>query len=805
MESLFTDSSIAEISGKEGELLKYDPKGELLLFPVRHHSPVCSYQLIGAIDEFSPTVILIEGPENANSLIPVLTDENTTLPAALYYFYKDKKKLVSEEAEDYKCYYPFLYSSPEYNALTEGKARGIPARFIDLPYCEILINTAGDKGLRTDRERHSYTDDSRLMRSQFYKRLCEKTGIRSFEEFWEKYFEIEGLKLTPEQFCRNMHTYCVLTRADEKQEELEADGTLARERHMAMRIREALDSGERVLVVTGGFHSIGLAALLNGGAFKSAKLHKIPDDQQGCFPTAYSYEAADALHGYASGMNGPGFYDGIMKRLKEGADPLNVYNDATLELLIKTAKKSAKHDIAVSIADITSAQTLMHGLAALRNVSQCGMSELYDGVTSAFIKGEKTISSAMPLSILKKLAMGEAVGHIGDKSHVPPLVADFEKQCEGFRLKYSSVVPHEAEVPLFSGEKGLSLSRFFHRLDFLETGFAKLDKWPDLHRGRDRSRVREQWTYRRTPQVDSSLIDHTTDGFTIEEACTSVAARQLSQRRRCENAAQTAIDCFLMGIPMTVPQLELLDEIVANDGDFFSVGEGLKCFGRLFDLRKLYEFEDSSSLEYMNRCMGKLISALPTMANVPDEQADNTVNIMRTMYSLTGNVLDQWRDAFEGALLTVTEAKDKQPTVYGAAMGLLYAMEASRRENAENAMRGYLSGSAQVRKQGAAYLKGLFRTAGDIVLADDSFLRMTDELITGFESEDFLEILPSMRLAFSYFTPSEIQETAKAVAALHGTDSSDVLSGDIIDEGLFDFGKKLDSLIISQLKGGEQQ
>ena len=138
-------------------------------------------------------------------------------------------------------------------------------------------------------------------------------------------------------------------------------------------------------------------------------------------------------------------------------------------------------------------------------------------------------------------------------------------------------------------------------------------------------------------------------------------------------------------------------------------------------------------------------------------------------------------------------------------MGLLYAIEADRRGDAENAMRGYLSGSAEVRKKGADYLRGLFRTAGDIVLADDSFLTMTDELMTGFETADFMEILPSMRLAFSYFTPSEIHDIARAAADIHGGKADDLLSGDVIDEGLYGFGKMLDSLITAQLSGGEQK
>lgn len=149
------------------EIIPFDYSQPFMLFPVRHHSPVCSWQLIRAIKEYQPDVILIEGPENANDMIGVLTDERTKLPAAFYYYYKDRKKFISDEAEDYKCYYPFIYASPEYNALKTAAAMDIEARFIDLPYSEILITTAENKGLRSNKDKHSYTDDSRLIYSKF--------------------------------------------------------------------------------------------------------------------------------------------------------------------------------------------------------------------------------------------------------------------------------------------------------------------------------------------------------------------------------------------------------------------------------------------------------------------------------------------------------------------------------------------------------------------------------------------------------------------------------------------------------------
>jgi hypothetical protein len=203
--------------------------------------------------------------------------------------------------------------------------------------------------------------------------------------------------------------------------------------------------------------------------------------------------------------------------------------------------------------------------------------------------------------------------------------------------------------------------------------------------------------------------------------------------------------------------------------------------------------------------MSRLIPALPAMANSPEDKAVDVVDIMRLMYSLTGSMLESWRGTFVEALLTLAGSKDKTPEIYGAAMGLLYSLDPTRRCAAEEAMRGFLQGSEKVRMQGADYLKGLFCTAGDIVLADDSFLYMTDDLITGFDREDYLEILPSMRLAFSHFTPSEIQSIAKAVAGIHGVKDNDIMYGDIIDEGLSEFGRKLDSLITAKLNGGEGQ
>ncbi|MBR1554558.1 MAG: hypothetical protein IJ644_04095 [Oscillospiraceae bacterium] len=783
MEQILSQQNIAE-------KIALNFQNQVIFFPVRHHSPVCSYQLRKTIEACQPEIILIEGPENANDLISVLTDEKTVLPCAIYYFYKDKKKYISEDAEDYHCYYPFLNASPEFTAMKEAKKRNIPAKFIDLPYSEILINSRNYQ--------QNYADDSYLVKSRFYQKLCEKTNLRSFDEFWEKYFEIAGLRLSPEDFIRQMYTYCILTRQDASKEELDSDGCTAREQHMAFRIQETMQNYQKILVVTGGFHSWGLSELLKS-KIKPVKLHKFTEEIQNCYPIAYSYQAADALRGYASGMMHPYFYDKISEALETADSPEGIYHQQALDFLTKTAKESAKKDIAVSISDITSAYSLMEGLAALRNSPEAGIFEIYDGVTGAFIKGEKTAASSLPLEILSKLATGEAVGHIGDKNHVPPLISDFENQCKKFRLKANTAVPQEAEISLFTSEKELEKSRFFHQMEFLQTEFCKMTKGADLHANKDRSRVRELWRYCRSPQTDAALVDHTTDGSTLGEACKTVASKMIHQEHRCEIIAHVSVDCFLMGVTLSDADIFLMEQILANDGDFFSLGNGLYYFDMLHELRNLYDFADPSNLKYMEQCFTKLIALLPSMGTVQPEQAQECIKICKLLYNVSGRVFPERQNEFKSALLTLSEREQKEPSVYGAAMGLLYALDGNYLQSAENAMQGYLTGSPAMKKQGASYLKGLFETARDIALMDKNFLAMTDSLLSDMEYDDFMEILPSLRLAYGYFTPFEIQEISGEVSEFHGL-KEDLTSQTGLDEALVAFGAELDAEIFRELR-----
>ena len=60
----------------------WDLSGPVLYFPVRHHSPVCSFHLLRAVEAYGPDCILVEGPQNARHLIPVLIHPETKPPCS---------------------------------------------------------------------------------------------------------------------------------------------------------------------------------------------------------------------------------------------------------------------------------------------------------------------------------------------------------------------------------------------------------------------------------------------------------------------------------------------------------------------------------------------------------------------------------------------------------------------------------------------------------------------------------------------------------------------------------------------------
>ena len=798
MERVLRGEEVSEIDLPE----LYDLSRPILYFPIRHHSPACAWHLKKAVAAYEPDCILIEGPENAQEQIRVLAHPETKAPVALYYFYKDSKGLLSEDKEDYRCYYPFLDSSPELVAMREAEALGIPARFIDLPYGEILIGTAEDRGIRAEREKPSYNDDYLLSRSAYLRRLCEKTGLRSFDELWEKYFEIGGLFLETADFIRLVSVQCGLSRQHTPKEELEADGCLLRERYMAQQIAEASGKYKRILVVTGGFHTYGLMELETlQPAAKPVKLHRLADRDQGVYPIAYSMEAADALNGYASGMQSPGFYQQVWDRLLKKETPEGAYEGAALHQLVSAGRQARKKKEPLSSYDIICALSMAKGLAALRGKQEPGLYELRDAALSSFVKGEYSPSTDLPLRILSELNRGKQVGSLCRDADRPPLILDFEEQCRKFGLKIQAAGQQEVTLELFTKKKHLAMSRFFYQIEYLGTGFARRTRGADLLNRKDKSRIREIWSYRFSGSVLAALVDVSMMGGTVAEASRTRLVRQFQTSQSSQEAARLMAQGFLMGFREEQARMGMhIREVLMEDGDFFSLTKGFSHLGMLYELQDLYEVQDSAEREALIRiCFQKIVQLLPSMAQVKDEQLKECMEGCLSLYQITGRPgFVRYRPVLLEAFERLLGQRGITPGLEGTVLGLLYGYESRYEARIRSAAAGYLQGTDEMQMKSAAFLRGLFYTARDFVFVQEHFLEMIDGLLEKLSGEAFMKLLPELRQAFGYFTPLEIDRIAGKAAGLHGVKKQEVLHGRMVLPAEYEYGEALDAWAVKK-------
>ncbi len=112
------------------------------VFGIRHHGPGCARSLRQALDTLSPDIVLIEGPPDANSLLPLAADAAMRPPVALLVYRSEPPKpSTAEHPSDaqraarrhWAVFYPFAEFSPEWQAIRFALERGIAVRFMDLP------------------------------------------------------------------------------------------------------------------------------------------------------------------------------------------------------------------------------------------------------------------------------------------------------------------------------------------------------------------------------------------------------------------------------------------------------------------------------------------------------------------------------------------------------------------------------------------------------------------------------------------------------------------------------------------------
>lgn len=805
------------------DLLETIAASSVVFFPVRHHSPACAWHLQKCIRECKPDRILIEGPANFTPLIPLMLHPKTRSPFAIYTNFIDSDREIFPGEEDDKregnpprfaAYYPFCDFTPELVALRTGAAIGAQLQFIDLTYPEQVWAERGRLNEESQKHVDSLMAERHLKRSACLRRLAQATGCRDQDDLWDHLFEVRYEAVSTNDFIRNVVAYCCLARMDCEAKELEEDGTLPRERAMASAIMDAWrasaagPSRGRVLVVTGGFHTVALPGMIGASPGEKERI-KIKGNAQAPVLVRYSFDQLDSLNGYAAGMPSPQYYDFFWSEVCAG-QPAPLL-EAALRVIVEIGRLTRERKLpnALSSADAIAALAQARSLAVLRGHPGPAREDILDGIRSCFVKGSMDAEGEILMGLAHHVLSGTAIGDIPPEAGVPPLVDHFRQVAGQLRLNIHDSVRKKMSLDIYRKVAHRKVSRLFHTLAFLDAPFATLAGGPDFVSGTGLDLLHEHWDYAWSPRTESALVDASIYGSTLEEAASNrlkeaiTALQTEGKSRNAGVAVAMLIRACRMGLhPYTGELLKQIRTNIEEDSAFVSVTEAANQLVLLWQSREPLEAHSLREIpELANAAYQRLCYLMDGLAQCPQEDVLNTLSALcltRELLASARKWLDP--DLFWEAEERLMKMPQASTPIVGGSAGLLYTEGRLSTEALLSLVRGQLSGATGDSRTKVGFMMGLLRTCREAAWQHTAILEALNTMLDSWDDQEFIHLLPELRLTFADLTPGETDRVAGAVASMYGKKELGDLVHHDVTENQMRLHLKITEQVVASLK-----
>lgn len=753
--------------------------------PVRHHSPACALALQALIREVRPAAVLIEGPDDFDTLLPLLLDGATRPPVAIL------AQATTTTSGDNpgavrSVFYPFCDYSPEWVALHEGRVAGAQLAFIDRPWRadddDHLLDSDDDEDVI------NLMSERYLAHSDYLKALAARTGCRDQDELWEHLFELrEGAALRDwRRLFADVHTYCAMARNDYETAVLEAEGSLPRERHMAAHLRawrQKVDGP--IVVVTGGFHTTALQRMLNEATPAAMAKDSSASKRLGSWLVRYSFDRLDALSGYAAGMPSPAYYQWVWESANANDDgPL--LNEVAAHCLTGLARQSRAQGLAeqISTATVQAAVVQAARLADLRGHAGPGRQDLLDAVRSCFVKGAIDDGTSGMAADIHRYLGGSRIGDIPPSAGSPPLLEDARRTAAHMRINLDDSTARTVRLDLYRKERHRARSRFLHLMAYLDTGLARWQSGPDFIGGSSLELLTEEWRVAWNPLVEARLIECSPLGATLHAAAMARLRRDQAalatqgQGRSAAAAVSLLTRACVIGLHQQLPSLlQLIGDLLDEDANAGSV---ITCSHRLL---LLWRGREPLGLQEHPQLRALLLQAwntalylVPQLAQAKPEDEAAAIGHLRTLRTLHGalrQLADDPADRNDPApghtsiwrsqLHAVATAIDGAPGVRSAAAATLF-IDGAWTDVELAAMLQACFGPGALPGDAVRGLSGLMSVAPELLLTQADVRAQVSAIVAGWDERTFMSFLPDLRQAFTLLKPQETAQLAEALA-----------------------------------------
>ncbi|WP_018543996.1 DUF5682 family protein [Streptomyces sp. LaPpAH-108] len=714
-----------------------------LLLGVRHHGPGSARAVRAALDAGRPAVVLIEGPPEADPLIPLAADPGLRPPVALL------AHAVDEPGRS--AFWPLAEFSPEWVAIRWAVERGVPARFIDLPAAHMLAGAgeeaevgagpdAGpgpESGPEPDVVPGTDPGSSEGARPDPLAALAEAGGYDDPERWWEDVVEHRGGGES-DPFA----PFAALEEAMGALRERYGDGGRARdqvrEAYMRLRLRPARrEFGDAVAVVCGAWHVPALRAGVTVGADR-ALLKGLPKVKAELTWVPWTHRRLSRFSGYGAGIDSPGWYAHLFRAPDRPVE----------RWLTKVAGLLREEDRMVSSAHVIEAVRLADTLAVLRGRPLPGLGETMDAVRAVMCDG-----SDVPLALVHdRLVVGDVLGEVPESAPAVPVQRDLAREQRRLRLK-PEAAERELELDLRK-DTDAARGRLLHRLRLLGVGWGE----PTTSRG-STGTFRETWRLCWEPELSVKVAEAGVWGTTVLGAATAKAEADAIAARSLADVTALAEQCLLAGLPDALPVvMRVLTDRAALDSDVSHLAQALPALVRSLRYGDVRGTPTGALAEVAGGLADRIFVGLPVACTGLDAdaahemrgQVEGVQGAVALLSEVRGGLRDRWR-----AVLRTLALRDAVPgEIRGRAVRLLLDDGALADGEAARLM-GLALSPGTVPADATAWIEGFVGGGGGglLLVHDERLLGLVDGWLTSVSDDAFTDVLPLLRRTFSAYEP----------------------------------------------------
>ncbi|MFE2099683.1 DUF5682 family protein [Streptomyces sp. NPDC059468] len=711
-----------------------------LLLGVRHHGPGSARAVRAALEADRPGVVLIEGPPEADALIPLAADPDMRPPVALL------GHAVDEPGRS--AFWPLAEFSPEWVAIRWALEQGVPARFIDLPATHTLAWETGPKTSSDDEEDEDEEDTEggpgavRGLRVDPLAVLAEAAGYDDPERWWEDVVEHRGPGQS-DPFAPFAALEEAMTALRERYGAGGRPRDLVREAHMRLQVRAARrEFGDAVAVVCGAWH---VPALREKTAVTAdrALLKGLPKVKVDMTWVPWTHRRLARSSGYGAGIDSPGWYGHLFRAPDRPVE----------RWLTKVAGLLREEDRIVSSAHVIEAVRLAGTLAAVRGRPLPGLSETTDAVRAVMCDG-----SDVPLALVHdRLVVGDVLGEVPEAAPAVPLQRDLAREQRRLRLK-PEALERELELDLRK-ETDAGRGRLLHRLRLLGVGWGE----PTGSRG-STGTFRETWRLRWEPELSVRVAEAGVWGTTVLAAATARAEAEATTAGALAEVTALAEHCLLAGLPDALPVvMRVLADRAALDSDVGHLAQALPALVRSLRYGDVRGTDTGALAGVAAGLAERVFVGLPPACTALDadaaEEMRGHVDAVHGAVGLLAETLTGTPDSGRGDLrgrwrsvLRALALRDTVPgVVRGRAVRLLLDDGELEPEEAARLM-GLVLSPGTPPADAAAWIEGFVGGGGGMLLVhDERLLGLVDTWLTGVSAEAFTDVLPLLRRTFSAY------------------------------------------------------